>query len=104
MPRLGAYVAAKHGVVGLVRALAAELGPHGVTANAVSPGSTRTTMLDASADVYDLTDVEEFVQHQPIGRLLAPEEVAAAITWLCSAAASGVNGTILAVDGGMTAT
>ncbi|MDY7106138.1 MAG: mycofactocin-coupled SDR family oxidoreductase [Actinomycetota bacterium] len=104
MPRLGAYVAAKHGVVGLVRAMAAEVGPHGVTANAVSPGSTRTTMLDASAAVYDLDDVEEFVQHQPVGRLLGPDEIAAAVVWLCAEEASGVNGTVLAVDGGMTAT
>ncbi len=84
LPRLSAYTAAKAGVAGLVRALAAELGPLGITANAVAPGSTRTSMLDASASVYDLASPEEFVIHQPIGRLLDPDEVAAAITWLCS--------------------
>jgi SDR family mycofactocin-dependent oxidoreductase len=104
LPRLAAYTAAKHGVVGLVRAMAVELGPQGVTANAVCPGSTRTAMLEASAAVYDLASVEEFAAHQALGRLLEPEEVAAAIAWLCSPAASGVTGAALAVDGGMTAT
>ena len=104
LPRLSAYTAAKAGVAGLVRALAAELGPLGVTANAVAPGSTRTAMLDASAAVYDLASTDEFVVHQPIGRLLGPEEVAAAIVWLTSPEASAVTGAILPVDGGMTAT
>ncbi|HEY5154582.1 MAG TPA: SDR family NAD(P)-dependent oxidoreductase, partial [Acidimicrobiales bacterium] len=54
LPRLAAYTAAKAGVVGLVRAMAAELAPHGVTVNAVCPGSTRTAMLDASCGVYGL--------------------------------------------------
>lgn len=101
---LAAYVAAKHAVVGLVRSAAIDLAEHGVTVNAVSPGSTRTAMLEASARVYGLASVEEFAAHQPIGRLLEPEEVAAAICWLCSEAASGVTGANLAVDGGMTAT
>ncbi|MEO1064496.1 MAG: mycofactocin-coupled SDR family oxidoreductase [Actinomycetota bacterium] len=100
LPQLAAYTAAKHGVNGLVRALAAELSASGITVNGVSPGSTATPMLEASASVYDLPDVVEFAQHQRIGRLLEPEEVAAAIVWLCSAAASGVTGAILPVDGG----
>ena len=104
LPRLGAYTAAKAGVAGLIRALAAELGPQGITANAVAPGSTRTRMLDASAAVYDLASVEEFVVHQPIGRLLEPDEIAATIAWLCSPDASAVTGAVLPVDGGMTAT
>lgn len=104
LPRLGAYTAAKAGVAGLIRALAAELGPQGITANAVAPGSTRTRMLDASAAIYDLASVDEFVVHQPIGRLLEPDEIAAAIAWLCSPDASAVTGAVLPVDGGMTAT
>lgn len=104
LPRLSAYTAAKAGVAGLVRALAAELGPRGITANGVAPGSTRTAMLDASAAVYDLASPEEFVVHQPIGRLLEADEVAAAITWLCSVEAGAVTGAVLPVDGGMTAT
>jgi len=104
LPRLAAYTAAKAGVVGLVRALAAELAPQGVTVNAVCPGSTRTAMLDASRGVYGLASVEDFVHHQPIGRLLEPAEVAAAIAWLCSPEAGAVTGAVLPVDGGMTAT
>ena len=104
LPRLAAYTAAKAGVAGLVRALAAELGPLGVTANAVAPGSTRTAMLEASAAVYHLDSVEEFAAHQPVGRLLEPAEIAAAIAWLCSPEASAVTGAVLPVDGGMTAT
>ena len=100
LPQLAAYSAAKHGVNGLVKALAAELAASKITVNGVSPGSTATPMLDASASVYDLPDPIEFAQHQRIGRLLEPEEVAAAIVWLCSGAASGVTGSILPVDGG----
>jgi SDR family mycofactocin-dependent oxidoreductase len=103
LPRLAAYTAAKAGVAGLVRALAVELGPHGVTVNAVAPGSTRTAMLDASAAVYGLTSPDDFIVHQAIGRLIAPDEVAAAIAWLCSPDAGAITGAVLPVDGGMTA-
>lgn len=104
LPQLAAYSAAKHAVVGLVRSLAAELGPHGVTANAVAPGSTRTAMLDASAAVYGLGQPEDFAAHHPLGRLVEPDEVAAAIAWLCSEASGAVTGAVLPVDAGMTAT
>ncbi|MFD7080889.1 mycofactocin-coupled SDR family oxidoreductase [Streptomyces sp. NPDC059918] len=100
---LAAYNAAKHGVVGLVRGLATDLRGTGVTATAVSPGSTRTAMLDASAALYDLPDVEEFAVHQLVDRLLDPAEVAAAVCWLCSEQSSAVTGTVVHADGGFTA-
>ncbi len=103
LPLLGAYVAAKHGVNGLVRSLAAELGPEGITANAVAPGSTRTAMLDASAAVYDLAGVEEFTRHHLLGRLLDADEVAALVAWVCGPASGGITGAVLPVDAGMTA-
>jgi SDR family mycofactocin-dependent oxidoreductase len=101
--RLGGYVASKHAVIGLIRALAADLAGTGVTANAVCPGSTRTAILEASARVYGLGSVEEFAGHQLLERLLEPEEPAALIAWLCGAASSGVTGAVLPADGGMTA-
>ena len=102
LPLLAAYVAAKHGVNGLVRSLAAELGPHGITANAVAPGSTTTAMLDASAAVYDLADTTDLSDQHLLGRPLRPDEVAEAVAWLCSEAASGMTGAIVPVDAGAT--
>ncbi len=103
LPLLSTYCAAKHGVIGLVKSLAAELGPYGITANAVAPGSTRTAMLDASAAVYDLPDTTEFATHHLLGRLLEPDEPAALMAWLCSTESSGITGAVLPVDAGMTA-
>ena len=100
---LAAYSAAKHGVIGLVRSLAAELGPHGVTANAVAPGSTTTTMLDASASFYGLDQPAEFASQHLLPRLLTPDEPAALIAWLCGPDSSGITGAVLPVDAGMTA-
>lgn len=102
-PRLAAYAAAKHGVIGLVRSMAAELGPDGVTVNAVAPGSTATVVLEASAAIYGLGTAEEFAQHHQLGRLLAPEEIAEVVAWVCSPASSAVTGAVLPADAGMTA-
>ncbi|HVB51870.1 MAG TPA: mycofactocin-coupled SDR family oxidoreductase [Acidimicrobiales bacterium] len=99
---LASYSAAKHAVVGLIRGVAMDLAPYGVTANAVSPGSTRTAILEASAQIYELASVEVFADQQPIGRLLEPAEIAASIVWLCSPASSAITGADVAVDGGMT--
>lgn len=102
LPNLAAYCASKAGVVGLVRALAAELADSGITANAVSPGSTRTPILDESARLYALDDVADFAAHHPIGRLVEPAEVAAGIEFLLGPEAGAITGAVLPVDGGMT--
>jgi SDR family mycofactocin-dependent oxidoreductase len=101
MPMIAAYCAAKAGVAGLVRSLAVELGPLGITANAVSPGSTRTAILDESARLYDLAGPGEFARQQPMQRLLEPAEVAAAIVFLAGDGSSGITGAVLPVDGGL---
>lgn len=100
LAKLTAYCAAKAGVTGAVRALAAELGPTGVTANAVSPGSTRTAILDESARLYDLAHAETFAKQQPLQRLIEPEEVAAAIAFLAGPATGAITGVEVPVDGG----
>lgn len=100
---LAGYNAAKHAVVGLVKGLAQDLRGTGITATAVSPGSTRTPMLDATAELYHLDSVETFAEHQPVDRLLDPDEVAAVVSWLCSADSSAVTGTVIHADGGFTA-
>ncbi len=100
--RLSGYSASKHAVIGLIKALAADLAGTGITANAVCPGSTRTAILDASAAVYGLASAEEFAHQQLVERLLAPDEPAALIAWLCAVEASGVTGAALSVDGGLT--
>jgi SDR family mycofactocin-dependent oxidoreductase len=100
LPQMAAYSAAKHGVAGLVKALAAELGDTGVTANAVCPGSTATDMLDASAAIYGLSGPGEFSGQARIGRLIDPDEIAATVEWLCLDAPGALTGSILDVDGG----
>jgi SDR family mycofactocin-dependent oxidoreductase len=99
---LAAYNTSKHAVVGLVLGLAADLRGTGVTAMAVSPGSTRTPMLSATAALYGLEGTEELSAHQLVDRLLEPDEVAAAICWLCSEHSSALTGSVLHADGGLT--
>jgi SDR family mycofactocin-dependent oxidoreductase len=101
LPMLAAYCAAKAGVTGLIRALAVELGETGVTANAVSPGSTDTAMLAESARLYGLPGASSFAAQQPVRRLLAPDEVAAALAWLAGEASGGITGAVIPVDGGL---
>jgi SDR family mycofactocin-dependent oxidoreductase len=101
LPMLAAYCAAKAGVAGLIRALGVELGDTGVTANAVSPGSTATAMLDESARLYGLTSAADFARTQPMGRLLDPAEVAAVLAFLAGPGGSGITGAVVPVDGGL---
>ncbi|HET6816735.1 MAG TPA: mycofactocin-coupled SDR family oxidoreductase [Mycobacteriales bacterium] len=102
LPKLAAYCAAKAGVTGFVRALAVELGDTGVTANAVSPGSTRTAALEASASLYELQDTSGFIEQQPVGRLLDPDEIAAALAWVAGADSGAMTGSVMTVDGGLS--
>ncbi len=100
---LPAYVASKHGVVGLTKSVALEFARTGVRVNAVCPGSVRTPMLEGFAGGDEAT-LENMGRMQPIGRLGTSDEIAEAIAWLCSDAASFVTGVALPVDGGVMAT
>lgn len=101
LPMLSSYCAAKAGVIGFVRALAAELRGSGVTANTVSPGSTDTLILAESARLYDLPHAESFATQQPIERLIEPAEVATVIAWLAGPDSGAITGADHAVDGGL---
>lgn len=100
LPLLASYSAAKHGVIGLVRSLARDLGDSGITANAISPGSTDTAMLKASAAIYGLRSPTEFERNQANGTLIEPNEIAAAVEWLCRPSTRSTTGAVIGVDGG----
>ncbi|MFI5614258.1 mycofactocin-coupled SDR family oxidoreductase [Amycolatopsis sp. NPDC051903] len=101
LPMLAAYCAAKAGVAGLIRALGVELADSGVTANAVSPGSTDTPILAESARLYDLPEAAAFASQQPVGRLLHPAEVASVLAFLAGPDSSAMTGAVVPVDGGL---
>ena len=98
-----AYVAAKHGVVGLTRAAAIEYGEASIRVNAVCPSFIDTPMQERIGRVFHMKELNETMRDYPLGRLGQPGEVAAAILWLASDAASFVTGEALSVDGGYTA-
>jgi NAD(P)-dependent dehydrogenase (short-subunit alcohol dehydrogenase family) len=106
-PYTTGYTASKHAAIGLMRAVAAELAGTGVTANAVCPAFVRTEMTERSvARIVDRTGRSEeeaeraLAKTSPLGRLLEPEEVAAAVFYLASPEAEAVNGQTLILDGG----
>lgn len=104
---ISAYSASKHGVVGLVRSLAIELGPKNITVNAVCPGYIDTPMTDRTLDnITAKTGMSRdeatkmLLKDVPTGRFITPEEVAGTVLWLCDPTARSVNGETVVIDGG----
>jgi 3-hydroxybutyrate dehydrogenase len=108
-PYIAPYCAAKHGAIGLVRAIAAETAGSGITANAVCPGYTETPMLEQSVDAIvgktgrslDQTR-QHLASYSPLRRFIQPEEVAAAVLWLCGPGSDAITGQAISVSGGET--
>jgi NAD(P)-dependent dehydrogenase (short-subunit alcohol dehydrogenase family) len=100
--RRAAYHATKHGVIGLTKSAGLEYAPLGIRVNAVCPGVIDTPMFAALVETSP-DAMKEVIREQPIGRLGRPDEIAAAVLWLCSTAASFVIGAAIPVDGGFTA-
>lgn len=106
-PYVASYCAAKHGVLGLTRALALELARDGITVNAVCPGYTATELIDEALQNISSQSgrsreqaMEKLTSLNPQRRLVQPEEVADAVHWLCGAGAAAMNGQAIAVAGG----
>jgi NAD(P)-dependent dehydrogenase (short-subunit alcohol dehydrogenase family) len=108
-PYVAPYVAAKHGVVGLARALAIETAKAGITVNAVCPGFTETSLLDravdriATASKLAVADARKILEsNNPQGRFIQPQEVADAVLWLCNDGSAAITGQAISVSGGET--
>jgi len=108
-PNQADYCSSKAGLIGLTRAAALDLGPHGITVNAVAPGTVDTPMMDnVITDLMAITGLAEQDQRNeltkdiPIGRMQTPQEIASAVAFLTSAPARAITGETLVVDGGLT--
>ena len=104
---VSAYCAAKHGVLGLTRALALETATHGITVNAVCPGYTDTDIIRAGIDNIvartgrtEAEALRQFTDTNPQGRLIQPAEVAATVLWLCAEDSRSITGQAISVSGG----
>ena len=102
-PMLGAYAAAKHGVVGLTRTAAVEYARANIRVNAVCPSFVRTPMVEAVLEKMDESRARGLTEANPMKRLGSPEEIAYAVAWLCSDESSFMTGQSWALDGGMLA-
>jgi NAD(P)-dependent dehydrogenase (short-subunit alcohol dehydrogenase family) len=103
------YVAAKHGVIGLMRALALETAKDGITVNAVCPGYTETPLLEKAVQRIMATTKRgedaaraALAANNPQGRITQPQEVADAVLWLCAEGSAGITGQAISVSGGET--
>ena len=106
-PNVAAYCAAKHGVIGFTRALALEIARTAITANAICPGYTETSIVDAAIDaIAEATGTspddarQRLVRRNPQRRLIEPDEVAAAVAWLCLPESRSINGQAISLSGG----
>jgi NAD(P)-dependent dehydrogenase (short-subunit alcohol dehydrogenase family) len=100
-PNTPAYTASKHGVMGLTKTAALEYAKNNIRINAICPGAVLTPLLDTPPGAPDLK--QQLLKAHPVGRLGEAKEIAQAVIWLCSDAASFVTGTGLSIDGGVTA-
>jgi NAD(P)-dependent dehydrogenase (short-subunit alcohol dehydrogenase family) len=96
---IGAYVAAKHGVIGLTRSAALDYADQGIRINAVAPGSIITDRIGSLSDEQRAP----IVQSVPMHRIGLPEEVGATVAWLCSDEAAFITGSVIPIDGGQLA-
>jgi NAD(P)-dependent dehydrogenase (short-subunit alcohol dehydrogenase family) len=98
--RMAHYVASKGGVIGLTKALALDLAPHGITVNTIPPGFIETPMVHRAKDAGNLPDLSAIIARTPVRRAGTPEDIAAACAFLCSDEASYVTGQAINVNGG----